>query len=116
MELDQLPHHSLCFLKLPSLLEYFPSKRRTVIKRGTHTSTYQTCDHTRMSIELSQQDIGSPSTPIPTIVNGTPSTPSTTMVVVPEVPIITVSHPIVNVQPIATNHFGSLGHSPSYNV
>jgi hypothetical protein len=69
---------------------------RKVIKHGMHTSTYQTCDHKRMSIELSQKDIGSPSTPIPTIVNNTPSTASTTMVVVPKVPIITPVCPIVN--------------------
>jgi hypothetical protein len=82
MELDQLPRRSRHFLQLPPHLESFPSKRHKVIKHGTHTSTYQTCDHTRMSTESSQKDTGSPSTPIPTIVNGTPSTPSTTMVVV----------------------------------
>jgi hypothetical protein len=38
------------------------------------------------------------------------------MVVVPKAPIIIVSHPIVNNQPISTNPFGSLGHSPGYNV
>jgi hypothetical protein len=38
------------------------------------------------------------------------------MVVVPEAPIITASHPIVNAKPIAANPFDSLGHSPSYNV
>jgi hypothetical protein len=116
VEPDQLPHRSRRLLQLPPHFESFPSKRHKVIKRGTHTSTYQTCDHTRMSTESSHQDTGSPSTPIPTIVNGTPSTPSTTMVVVSEVPIITSSHPIVNTQPIATNPFGSLGHSPGYNV
>jgi hypothetical protein len=88
-----------------------------VIKHGTHTSTYQTCDHTKVSTEVSQQDIGIPLTPIPTIVNDTPLTPSTTMVVVPNVPIITFAHPIlVNNQPIATNPFGSLCHSSGYNV
>jgi hypothetical protein len=69
-----------------------------------------------MSIESSQKDNGSPSTPIPTIVNSTPLTPSTTMVVVSEVPIITHVHPIVNTQPIATNPFGSLCHSLRYNI
>ena len=54
--------------------------------------------------------------PTPTIVNGTPSTPATTMVVVPEAPILIVACTIVNTQPIAMNPFGSLGHSPSYNV
>jgi hypothetical protein len=116
MEPDQLPRRSRRLLQLPPHFESFPSKRRKVIKRGTHTSTYQTCDHTRMSTESSQKDTGSPSTPIPTIVNGTPSTPSTTMVVVSEVPIITSVHPIVNTQPIAMNPFGSLCHSPGYNV
>jgi hypothetical protein len=69
-----------------------------------------------MSTEPSHQDTGIPSTPIPTIVNITPLTPSTTMVVVLEVSIITASRPIVNAQPIATNPFVSLGHSPGYNV
>jgi hypothetical protein len=69
-----------------------------------------------MSTEPSHQDTGSPLTPTPTIVNGTPSTPSSTMVVVLEAPIITVDGPIVNTQAIATNPFGPLGHSPSYNV
>jgi hypothetical protein len=116
VEPDQLPRRSHRLLRLPPHLESFPSKRRKVIKRGTHTSTYQTCDHTRMSTESSQKDIGSPSTPIPTIVNGTPSTPSTTMVVVSEVPIITHVRPIVNTQPIAMNPFGSLCHSSGYNI
>jgi hypothetical protein len=69
-----------------------------------------------MSTESSQKDTRSPLTPIPTIVNGTPSTPSTTMVVVSEVPIITLVCPIVNTQPIATNPFGSLCHSLGYNI
>jgi len=67
-----------------------------------------------MSIELSHQNTGSPSTPTPTIVNGTPSTPVTTMVVVPEAPIITMDRPIVNDQYITSSPFGSLGHSPGY--
>jgi hypothetical protein len=116
VEPDQLPRRSHRLLQLPPHFESFPSKRRKVIKRGTHTSTYQTCDHTRMSIESSHQDTRIPSTPIPTIVNDTPSTPSTIMVVVPEVPIITSTFPIVNTQPIATNPFRYLGHSPGYNV
>jgi hypothetical protein len=83
---------------------------------GTHTSTFQTCDSTRMSIEPSLQNTRSPSTPIPTIVNGTPLTPTTSMVVMLEAPIITMARPIVNAQATASNPFGSLGHSPSYNV
>jgi hypothetical protein len=116
VELDQLPYKSCLLLQLPPHFESFPSKRRKVIKRGTHTSTYQTCDHTRMSIQSSQKYIGSPSTPIPTIINGTPSTPSTTMIVVLEVTIITPIHPIVNTQPIAMKPFGSLCHSSGYNI
>jgi hypothetical protein len=112
MEPDQLPRRSRHLLKLPPHLESFPSKRHKVIKRGTHTSTYQTCDHTSMSTESSQKDTGSPSTPIPTIVNGTPSTPSTTMVVVSEVPVITPIQPMVATQPIVTNPFGSLFGTP----
>ena len=69
-----------------------------------------------MSIEPSLQNIGSPSTPTPTIVNGTPSTPAITMVVVPEAPIITMDRPIVNSQATASSPFGSLGNSLSYNV
>jgi hypothetical protein len=81
-----------------------------------------------MSTDPSLQNSGSPSTPIPTIVNGTPSThiptivngtPSTlttSMVVVSEVPIITIPQPIVNAQDTASNPFGSLGHSLGYNV
>jgi hypothetical protein len=87
-----------------------------VIRRSTHTSTVQTCDSTRMSTEPSIQNTGSPSTPTPTIVNGTPSTPTTTMVVVSETPIITMVHSIVHAQYLASNPFGSLVHSPSYNV
>jgi hypothetical protein len=45
-----------------------------------------------MSTESGQKHTGSPLTPIPTVVNGTPSMPSTTMVVVPKVPIITPVH------------------------
>jgi hypothetical protein len=72
MDLDQLPHKSRCLLQLLPHFESFPYKRCKVIKRGTHTSTFQTCYHTRMSIEMIHQDTESPSTPIPTIVNGTP--------------------------------------------
>jgi hypothetical protein len=116
MDPYQLPRRSCRLLQLPPHFESFPSKRCKVIKRGTHTSTYQTCDHIRMSIESIQKDIGSPLTPIPTIVNGTPSTPSTTMVLASEVPIITLFCPIVNTQPIATNPFGSLYHSSGDNI
>jgi hypothetical protein len=116
MEPDPLPRRSHRLLKLPPHIEYFPSKRRKVIKHGTHTSTYQTCGHTSMSTESSQKDIGSPLTPIPTIVNGTPSTPSTTMVVVSEVHVITPIQPVVATQPIVTNPFGSLFGSSGYNT
>jgi hypothetical protein len=69
-----------------------------------------------MSTKSSHQYTRSPSTPIPTIVNGTPLKPSTTMVVALEAPIITSSHPIVNTQSIAMNPFATLCHSPGYNV
>jgi hypothetical protein len=69
-----------------------------------------------MSTEPSLQNTRIPSTPIPTIVNGTPSNPATSMVVVPVVPIITMAQPIVNAQATASNPFGCLGHSPSYNA
>jgi hypothetical protein len=79
-------------------------------------STTQTCDSTRMSTEPGLHNSGSPSTPIPTVVNGTPSNPATSMVVVPEAPIITMARPIFNAHAIDSNPFGSLGHSPGYNV
>jgi hypothetical protein len=69
-----------------------------------------------MIIESSQKYIGILSTPIPIVVNGTPSTPSTTMVVVLEVPIITHIHPMVATQPIVTNPFGYLFGMPGYNA
>jgi hypothetical protein len=103
-------------LQLPPDFESLPSKRRRVIRSGTHTSTDQTCDSTRMSIEPSIQNSGIPSNPIPTIFNGTPSTPATSIVVASEEPIITMARPIVNAQTTASNPFGSLGHSPGYNV
>jgi hypothetical protein len=54
--------------------------------------------------------------PITTVVNGTPSNPATSIVVVPEAPIITMARPIVNSHATASNPFGSLGQSPGYNV
>ena len=116
MDSDHLPRWSCRLLQLPPDFESLPSKRHKVIKHGTHTSTYQTCDSTRMSTELSHQNTGSPSTPTPTIFNGTPSTLVTIMVVVSEAPIITISSPIVNSQSLASNPFGSIGHSLGYNV
>jgi hypothetical protein len=68
-----------------------------------------------MSNEPSLQNTGIPSTPTPTIVNGTPSTPATTMVVVLEALIITMARPIVNSQYLALTPFGSLGQSLGYN-
>jgi hypothetical protein len=75
VEQDRLPPRSRRLLKLPPHLESFPSKRCRVIKRGTHISTYQTCDYTIKSTESSLNDTKSPSTPIPTVVNRVPSTP-----------------------------------------
>ena len=116
MESDQIPCRSYQLLQLPPVFKFLPSKRRRVIRSGTHTSTIKTCDSTRMSIEPSVHNFGSPSTPIPTIVNGTPSTLATSMVVALEVPIVTIPHPIVNTHATASNPFGSLGHTPGYNV
>jgi hypothetical protein len=42
--------------------------------------------------------------------------PSTTMVVVPEVPVITPIYPVVGTQPIVMNPFGSLFGTPRYNT
>jgi hypothetical protein len=66
-----------------------------------------------MSINPGLQNSGSPSTPIPT---STPSTPTISMVVVAEVPIITMAQNIVNAHPTTSNPFGSFGHSQGYNV
>jgi hypothetical protein len=108
VESDEPPRRSRRVLQLPPDFMSLPSKRRRVIIRGTRTSTIQACDSTRMSTEPGLQNSGSPSTPIPTIVINTPSTPATSMVVVPEVPIITMAQPIVNAQATASNPFGSL--------
>jgi hypothetical protein len=116
VESDPLPRRSHRLLNLPLHLESFPSKRHKVIKRGTHISTYQTCDHTSMSTKSGEKDIGSPLTPIPIIVNGTPSMPSTTTIVVSEVPIITPIQPMVATQPIVANPFGSIFGTPRYNT
>jgi hypothetical protein len=116
MEPYRLPRRYHNFFKLPPHLESIPSKRRKIIKHGTNTSTYQTCDHTSMSTESIHKDIGSPSNSIPFVVNGNPSMPSTTVVVVPEVPVITYIRPAVATQPIVMNPFGSLFGTPGYNA
>jgi hypothetical protein len=116
VESDQPPHRSRCLLQLPLDFVSLPSKRRRVFICGTQTSTVQTCDSTRMSTKPNIQNFGSPSTPIPTIVQGTPLTPATSMVAMPEIPISMIPRPIVNAYTTTSNPFGSLGHSPGYNV
>jgi hypothetical protein len=69
-----------------------------------------------MSTESSQKDIGSPLTPIPILVNGTPLTPSTTMVSTSKVPVITPIQPRVATQPLVMNPFGSIFGTPRYNT
>jgi hypothetical protein len=69
-----------------------------------------------MSTESSLQNTGSSSTPIPTIVNGTPSTPATATVAVSEAYTSTMARPVVNASSLASNPFGGFGHSPGYNV
>jgi hypothetical protein len=69
-----------------------------------------------MSTKSSLKDIGSPSTHIPYGVNGTPSTPSTAIVVVMEVLFLTPIRHVVATQPIVTNPFGSLFGMPGYNA
>jgi hypothetical protein len=105
-------------LKLPlqfeSLLK-FPSKRNKFNRRGTYISTSQTCDYAIIGIESSLNDTGIPSSPIPYVVNGTSSTPSTTIVVVVDLPILTPIHPMISTRPIVTNPFeyifGTLGYN-----
>jgi hypothetical protein len=116
MDSDQHSRRSRHLLHLPPDFESFPSKMHRVIMHGKHTSTVQTCDSIRMSTKPSLQNTGSPSNPTPTIVNDTPSTPTTTMVVVLEAPIITMAQPIVNAQSLASNPFRYLGHSSGYNI
>jgi hypothetical protein len=48
--------------------------------------------------------------------NGTPSTPSNTMVVVLKVPVITPIWLVVSTQPMVMNLFGSLFGTPRYNA
>jgi hypothetical protein len=115
VELDQRPHRSRNLLQLPPYFKSFPSKRHRFIRHGTHTSSFQTCDSSKMSTEANIQNTGSPSTPIPTVVNGTPSTPMTTTNAASEAPIIIMDQPIINAQYLASNPFGSLGYSLGYN-
>jgi hypothetical protein len=116
MESDHLPRRSCRLLQLPPVLELFPSKRCRVVRSGTHTSTFQTCDPTNMTTESTPQNIGSSSTPNPTIFNCTPLTPTTTIVAVSEAYTGTTARPVVNASSLASKHFGGFGHSPSYNV
>jgi hypothetical protein len=69
-----------------------------------------------MSIEPSLQNTGSPLNPTPTIVNGHPFDSCNLHGCSVEEPIITMARPIVNSQATTSNPFGSLGHSPRYNV
>jgi hypothetical protein len=116
MESDQIPRRSRRVLQLPPIFESLPSKRHRVISSGTHTFTFNTCDPTRMSTESRLQNTGSSSTPNPTIINGTPSTPATTTVAVLKAYTSTMTRPIVNASSLASNPFGGFGHSSSYNV
>jgi hypothetical protein len=118
MEQDQPPHRSHWFLNLPQNFESlskFPSKRRKVNRRGTYISTSQTCYYLVMSFESSPNNTGSPSNPIPSVVSGIPSTPSVVMIVLPEVPVLTPTHPVVSTQPIQMNPFKSLFGTLGYN-
>jgi hypothetical protein len=116
MESDQLPCRSRRLLQLPPFFDFLPSKRCRVIKSGTHTSTLQACGSTRMGVESSLQNTGSSLTPIPTIINGTPSTPAATTVAVLEAYTGTMAWPIFNASSLASNPFGGFDHSLSYNV
>jgi hypothetical protein len=116
VESDQLPRRSRRLLQLPPVFESLPSKRNRVISSGTHTSTFQTCDPTRMSTESSLQNTGSSSTPNPTIINGTPLTPISITVAVMEAYTGTMARPLVNASSLPSNPFGGFVHSPSYNV
>jgi hypothetical protein len=69
-----------------------------------------------MSIDSSPQNTRSSSTPNPTIVNCTPSTPAIAIVAVPEAYTGTMAQPVVNASSLASNPFGGFGYSLSYNV
>jgi hypothetical protein len=69
-----------------------------------------------MSTGSSLQNTRSSSTPNPTIINGTPSTPTIATVAVSEAYTGTMVRPIVNASSLALNPFGGFGHSLSYNV
>jgi hypothetical protein len=108
MESDQLPRHSRRLLQLPLDFRFLPSKRCRVFRSGTHTFTFQTCGSTRISTESSLQNTESSLTPIPTIINGTPSTPVATIVAGPEAYTSTMAQPIVNASSLSSNPFGVL--------
>jgi hypothetical protein len=69
-----------------------------------------------MSTKSSLQNTGISSTPNPTIVNFTPSTPAAATVAVPEAYTSTMSRSVVNASSLASNPFGGFGHLMSYNV
>jgi hypothetical protein len=97
VEQDQLPSRSHRLLKLPPHLESllkFPSKRRKFNKHGTYISTSRTCDYPAMSTESKSNVTESPSTPISSVISGIPSTPSTLMVGVIEIPTSTATQPV----------------------
>jgi hypothetical protein len=118
VEQDQIPHRSRRLCNLPLHLESlskFPSKRRKFNKHGTYISTSWTCDYPVMSTKSNPNDIGSPSTPIPSVISGIPSTPSSMTVGVSEIPNPTTTQPMVSMQPIEMNPFESLFGKSGYN-
>jgi hypothetical protein len=111
VEQDQPPRRSLHLLKLPPCLDPLPkspSKRRRVNKCGTYISTSQTCDHPTMSTESDMNVLGSPSTPLSSMISGIPSTPSSSMVWVLEAPSSSASQPMSSTRPMGMNPFGFL--------
>jgi hypothetical protein len=118
MEKYQPPHKSHCLLKLPPRLESlpnFPSKRHKVNKHGTYIYTSETCYHPVMSTDSNSNITRSPATPIYFFNSGIPSTSSTSIVGVMEIPSSTTTQLVGSTQPIGTNPFGSLFGMPSYN-
>jgi hypothetical protein len=112
------PRRSHCLLKLPPHLESllkFPSKRYKDNKRGTYISTYQTFDYPVMSIESNLNVTRSPSTPIYFVISGIPSTPSSSMVGVMNIPTSTSTQPMCSTQPIGMNPFRCIFGMLGYN-
>jgi hypothetical protein len=111
VEKYQPPFRSRRLLKLPPHLDpllKMPSKRRRVNKFGTYISTSQTRDHPVMNYESDLNVSGSPSNSFSSMISGIPSTPSSSMVWVPEVPASCATQLVSSTRTTRMNPFRSL--------